>query len=300
MEILPKPGWFPGHRAPRASLLLFPPLPPALPPPPWSRHLRERLCEQQEGEGAGASEEKEPGRAAYRLLSQHPSLEEQGTHCLREHLLLAVRWHLQQVLGVWRGQNGMRNATGNPDQSCDANNWVCSWPKCSSKRQITREENQQKKNPGSRISWLCNPCTGAANLPSDGFLAKTLRFFFFWLWIFQLLWSSLACKCFSSSLTGAGIFCTEFWACEGTSHVCSPNPEASQETDSVRRKVKVGSWEGSRSNGERLLPLSFETAGVECLLKLWEFKLITGAVSLKPGLCRHWRLWDSAEWGYVG
>lgn len=179
MEILPKPGWFPGHRAPRASLLLFPPLPPALPPPPWSRHLRERLCEQQEGEGAGASEEKEPGRAAYRLLSQHPSLEEQGTHCLREHLLLAVRWHLQQVLGVWRGQNGMRNATGNPDQSCDANNWVCSWPKCSSKRQITREENQQKKNPGSRISWLCNPCTGAANLPSDGFLAKTLRFFFF-------------------------------------------------------------------------------------------------------------------------
>lgn len=35
-----------------------------------------------------------------------------------------------------------------------------------------------------------------------------------------------------------------------------------------------------------------------CLLKLWEFKLITGAVALKPCLCRHWQLWDSVEKGY--
>lgn len=112
------------------------------------------------------------------------------------------------------------------------------------------------------------------------------------------MWSSLACKYFFSSLTGAGVFCAEFWACEGTRHVCSQNPEASRETDFVRRKVKVGSWEGSRSNGERLLPLSFETAGMGCLLKLWEFRLITGAVALKPWLCRHWQLWGSVEKGY--
>lgn len=151
----------------------------------------------------------------------------------------------------------MRNTTGNPDRGpCDENNWVCSWPKCSSKRPITREENQQKQNPGCRIPWLWNQiCVWAAYLPSDGFLQRPWGFFFFLLWIFQLTWSNLACKYFSSSLTGAAVFCTEFWACEGTRHVSSQKPEAPWETDSVRRKVKVGSWEGSRSNGERLLPL---------------------------------------------
>lgn len=189
----------------------------------------------------------------------------------------------------------MRNMTGNPDRSpCDAN-WVCSWPRCSSKRQITREENQREQNPGCKFLWLWNQkCAWGLLIwhpkvscedPED-FLLVLLS-------IFQ--WSGPACKYFSSSLTVAGIFCTEFCVCEGAKHVCSRNPEAPRETDSVRRKVKVRSWEGSRSNGERLLPLSFETPGMGCSLKLWEFRLITGAVALKPGLCRHWQLWDSVE-----
>lgn len=212
---------------------------------------------QQEGEGAGDSEEEEAVHRAGKCCM--PSSETASKPGGAGNLLLAGAPSLGCLLASAAGAWSLKRAEWD-----EKHHWQSRWQSVWWKQlgvQLTKMQQQETNNlrgkPAKAKPRLQNSLTLESNMCHLTVSCKDSEFFFFLflLWIFQLMWSGLACKYFSGSLTGAGIFCTEFWACEGTRHVCSQNPEAPRETDSVRRKVKVGSWEGSRSNGERLLPL---------------------------------------------
>lgn len=185
MENFPKSAWFPGQWAPHASLLplsspstSFPSLPHSEPGCSEKRHS---LCD--------SRRERELEIAARRSRAQGWEV----LHAVfrgsirawksREPTACSVSWRLVGICSrCWESEEGRMGWEMPPAIQIspgDANNWVCGWPKCSSKRQITQEENQQKQNSGCRIPLAleANLCTGTADVPSGGFLRRPWVFF---------------------------------------------------------------------------------------------------------------------------
>lgn len=193
MENLPKSDGFPGHWAPHPSISLSPPLPPALPPPLWARHLREKLCLaqavwQQEGEGAGDSEEEEAVHRAGKCCML--SSETASTPGRAENLPLAGAPSLGCSLASAAGAWSLKRAEWDEKHYWQSRLRSLWWKQLGV--WLTKMQQQETNNPRGKsarakprllnsLTLESNTCVGAADLPSDGFLQRPWGFlgFFF-------------------------------------------------------------------------------------------------------------------------
>ena len=108
--------WIPRPLSPSPIHLPFPSPSTSLPSPTLSQASQRKgsalhsLCDSRRERELEIARKRKPciglGSAACRLPTPHLSLEEQGTYCLQEHLLLAVCCPLQQVLESKEGRMG--------------------------------------------------------------------------------------------------------------------------------------------------------------------------------------------------